>query len=124
MGDGGSGGNGGSRRRAADRVLKLVRVEPSGKSAVSLVFLGNGEERVWRLEQTSITEFFALLLRGRMHRGKRVLLAGAELTFEPPDEAGEDPRLCMAAGPLQLCAPMDRAGQKALKADIERSLKR
>lgn len=105
-------------------MLKLVGVEASGKSSVSLVFDSNGEERVWRLEQTSVTEFFALLLRGRMHQGRRVFLSEAELTLEPPDGDEAHPRLCMAMGPLELCAPMARADVKALKADIDRSLKR
>jgi hypothetical protein len=120
----GSGSQSGGRRRKADAILKLVRVEPAGKTGLSLVFEGNGEEKSWRLEHTSITEFLALLLRGRMHRGRRVFVADADLTFEPGDMVGDDPKLCIAAGPLELCAPVDRAGVKALKADMERSLRR
>lgn len=122
-GDSGSERNVG-RRRKADRVLTLIRVEPAGKNGLNLVFDGNGGERAWRLEQTSVAEFLALLLRGRMHRGRRVFIADADLTFEPGDAIGDDPTLCIAAGPLELCAPVDRAGVKALKADMERSLRR
>jgi hypothetical protein len=59
-----------------------------------------------------------------MQSGRRVFLSHAELTLEPPDDAEDDPKLCMAMGPLELCAPMGRADVKALKVDIERSLKR
>jgi hypothetical protein len=119
-----SAGKGGGNRRKVDKALKLVRVESSARSSVSLVFEGNGEERVWRLEQTSIIEFFALLLHGRMHRGRRVMLADAELTFEPADGSDDDPKLCMTMGTVELCAPMARADVRALKADIDRSLRR
>lgn len=116
-------GNGESRRRDT-RALTLVRVESAGRNSLSLVFTGDGEERSWKLEQTTVTEFLALLLRGRMRQGRRVMLQDVEFTLEPPETGETDLSVCLAMGPLELCAPMDRAGAKALKADIERSLRR
>lgn len=114
----------GRTRRKQRGTLKLVRVEPTADSAIALVFEGEGEEWVWWLENTSATEFLALLLRGRIQHGRRVMLPEVELTLEPPAAKGRDPTLCLAMGPLELCAAMDRAGAKALKADIEQALKR
>lgn len=117
-------GNGSGRPKGRDGLLKLVRVEPLRRNAISLVFESDGVERSWKLENTSTMEFLALLLRGRMLDGRRVVLPEAELTLEPPEEQGDPPTLCMAAGPLELCATVDRAGARALKADIERALRR
>lgn len=114
----------GSRRQKAGRMLKLLRIEPADGSGLDLVFQSDGEEQAWRLENTSITEFLALLLRGRMHRGRRIFLTDAELALEPPEDRSEDSTLCLTVGEVQLCAPVDRAGARALKAEIDRSLKK
>lgn len=122
--DDGKQGNGHRRDKPRDRALTLVRVEPLTGHAINLVFESEGEERAWRLENTSVMEFLALLLRGRMQRGGRLMLPDAEVSLEPPETKGKNPTLCMVMGSLELCAAMDRAGAGALKADIERAFKR
>ncbi len=101
--------------------LELVRVEPAGRKGLTLIFSQDGEELSWQLAHTSVTEFLALLLRGRMVRGRRVELDDAELVIDPPPEGSKDPQLCLSLGPLEICAPVNRATMNALRADLERA---
>ncbi len=89
-----------------------------------LVFEAGGHEQGWLLERTSLTEFMALLLRGRMRSGRRIQLDEVEVTIEPPEAFADDPLLCLAMGPLELCAPVDRATVKAMRTDLDRAVKR
>ncbi len=111
----------GKGARPAPGKLKLVRVEPAGRKGLTLIFSQDGEELSWQLAHTSVTEFLALLLRGRMLRGRRVELDDAELAIDPPPEGSKDPQLCLSLGPLEICAPVNRATMKALRADLERA---
>lgn len=111
-------------RKSRPGKLQLIRVEPAGKKGINLLFSQDGQEHSWLLEQTSVTEFLALLLRGRMRRGRRIELEKAELTIEPPPSGGSDPQLCMALGPLEVCAPLSRSTVKAMRADLERAARR
>jgi len=104
--------------------LKLLRVEAGRRKGILLVFDGEGGERSWLLEQTSVAELLALLLRGRMRKGRRIELDSAELAIEPPAAAADNPLLCIAMGPLELCASLDRAAAKAMKTDLDRAMKR
>lgn len=117
-------GKGAKARKPAQGKLQLVRVEPAGKKGITLIFNHDGEELGWLLEHTSVTEFLALLLRGRMLQGRRIELDDAELTIEPPPEGSEHPSLCLSLGPLEVCAPVNRATMKALRADLERAARR
>ncbi len=103
--------------------LELVRIEQDGRTALNFMFRSEAGERSWRLDQTSLVELLALTLGGRMRRGRRVMLPDAEITLEPPGDGSRDPTICMAAGPVETCAPVDRSRLEALKADIERALK-
>lgn len=89
-----------------------------------LVFESGGEERGWLLEHTSMAEFMALMLRGRVRRGRRIELDEVEVTIEPPVVLADNPLLCLAMGPLELCAPVDRATVKAMRTDLDRAMKR
>lgn len=104
--------------------LTLVRVEPAGKKGINLVFNQSGQEQRWLLEHTSVTEFLALLLRGRMRKGRRIEFDKAELAIEPPPAGSDEPQLCMALGPLEVCASLSRSTVKAIRADLERVSKR
>ena len=99
-----------------------MRVEPAGHNAMDLIFQGGSEEQSWRLENATVAEFLALLLRGKMRNGRQVLLPDAELTLEPPEQEGDRTSFRLAIGPLEVCSPTSKAEMKALKADIERSL--
>ena len=68
--DGNSLKKGGAGRKRKPKPLRLVRVEPARDSGIVLVFETGGEEHGWLLEHTTVTEFLALLLRGRMRRGR------------------------------------------------------
>ena len=114
----------GAGRTKNPATLILVRVEPKSRKGILLVFESSGEERGWLLEQTSLTEFMALLLRGRMQMGRRIHLDQVEITIEPPLVLADDPLLCVAMGPLELCAPVDRATVRAMKTDLDRAMKR
>lgn len=111
-------------RKSGSSKLKLVRVEPVAKKGINLIFSQDGAEHTWLLEHTSVTEFLALMLRGRMRRGRRIELEDAELTIDPPPEGSEYPLLCMALGPLEVCAPINRSTVKALRADLDRASRR
>lgn len=117
----GKDGKGAKPRKSASGKLNLVRVEPAGRKGITLIFSQDGQEHGWLLEHTSVAEFMALLLRGRIRRGRRVELEEAELTIEPPPSSSEHPHLCMALGPLEVCAPLNRSTVKALRADLERA---
>ncbi len=104
--------------------MKLLRVEAGRRKGILLVFDGEDGERSWLLEQTSVTELLALLLQGRIRKGRRIELDTAELTIEPPAAMAHDPQLCIAMGPLELCASMDMATVKAMKTDLDRAMKR
>lgn len=112
-------GKGGRSRTSGQGKLKLVRVEPAGKKGITLIFSQDGQEHGWLLEHTSVTEFMALLLRGRIQRGRRVELEDVELTIDPPPSGSAHPQLCMELGPLEVCAPLNRSTLKALRADLE-----
>jgi len=120
----GKDGKGARPRKPASGKLKLIRVEPAGKKGITLIFSQDSEEHGWLLEHTSVTEFMALLLRGRIRRGRRVELEDAELTIDPPPSGSEHPHLCMALGPLEVCTPLNRSTVKALRADLERASRR
>lgn len=117
----GKGGRDGKSRKPGPGKLQLMRVEPAGKKGIMLIFGQDGQEHRWLLEHTSVTEFLALLLRGRMRKGRRIELDTAELTIEPPSAGTNDPQLCMALGPLEVCAPLSRSTVKALRADLGRA---
>ena len=117
----GKDGKGVKPPKAGPGKLKLVRVEPTRKKGITLVFSQDGEEHGWLLEHTSVTEFIALLLRGKMLHGRRVELENAELTIEPPPKQPGHPQLCVSLGPLEVCAPLNRSTMKALRADLERA---
>ena len=104
--------------------LRLLRVEAGRRKGILLVFESGGGESSWLLEQTSVTELLALLLQGRMRKGRRIELDSAELTIEPPPAEAGNPFLCIAMGPLELCASVDRATAKAMKTDLDRAMKR
>lgn len=114
----------GAGRKKKPVALKLVRVEPKSRKGILLVFESGGEEQGWLLAQTSITEFMALLLRGQMRSGRRIQLDEVEVTIEPPAVFADDPLLCVAMGPLEFCAPVDQATVKAMRADLNRAMKR
>lgn len=117
-------GKNGAGRDGKAAPLKLLRVEAGRRKGILLVFGGEGGERSWLLEQTSVTELLALLLQGRMRKGRRIELDSAELTIEPPAVMTDNPQLCIAMGPLELCASVDRATAKAMKTDLDRAMKR
>lgn len=117
-------GKNGASRNGKAAPLKLLRVEPGRGKGLLLVFESEGSERSWLLEQTSVTELLALLLQGRMRKGRRIELDSAELTIEPPPATADNPLLCIAMGPLELCASVDRATAKAMRADLDRAMKR
>lgn len=104
--------------------LKLLRVEAGRQQGILLVFDSEGGECSWLLEQTSVAELLALLLQGRMRKGRRIELDSADLTIEPPAGAADSPLLCIAMGPLELCASLDRAAARAIKVDLDRAMKR
>lgn len=114
----------GTGRKEKPAALKLLRVEPKRRTGIMLVFDSDGEERSWLLEQTSLTELMALLLKGRVRRGRRIELDEVEVTIEPPAMLADNPLLCLAMGPLELCAPVDRATVKAMRTDLDRAMKR
>lgn len=114
----------GPGRKRKPGTLKLVRVEPKSRKGILLVFESSGEERGWLLERTSLTEFMALLLRGKMRTGRRIHFDEVEITIESPLVLADDPLLCVALGPLELCAPVDRATVKAMKIGLYRAVKR
>ena len=111
-------------RKRKPAPLKLIRSEPARGNGICLVFDVAGEEHSWLLEQTSVTEMLALMLKGRMRKGRRIDLDEAEITIEPPVSAGDDPLLCVSIGPLEICVPVDRAAAKAIRADLDRPAKR
>lgn len=117
-------GKGAKSRKPAPVKLQLLRVEPAGKKGITLVFSQDSQELSWVLEHTSVTEFLALLLRGRMLRGRRVEFDDAELSIDPPSAGSEHPQFCLSLGPLEVCAPVNRATMKALRADLERASRR
>lgn len=110
----------------ADKILplRLVRVEGRRRRGIRLIFDSKNGEMSWLLEQTSVTELLALILRGRMRRGRRIEVDFAEMTIEPPADRPGNPQLCIAMGPLELCASVDRPTAKAIKADLDRAMKR
>jgi hypothetical protein len=83
----------------------------------------SGQEQSWLLEHTSLLEFFALLLRGRMRKGRRVVLEEVDVSIEPPEKAGAQPMLCLASGPLETCAMLDRKTLASLRDEIDLILK-
>ena len=87
-----------------------------------LVFEDEGAERSWRLEPVSAREFLALLLKGEMRKGRRVVLKGAEATVEPGERKNSAPMLCVTLDHVEVCVSMDRKALDALGREIERVL--
>lgn len=113
----------------AESRLSLRRIDPIAGRGLSFIFEGQifegqARELTWLLEPASVVEIFALLLRGKMRRGRRVMLDNAEATLEPAEKPGGHPQLCIAFGTLEICAPVDPAGLASLKTDLEKALKR
>jgi hypothetical protein len=88
-----------------------------------LVFDNAGAEHRWKLEPVSVREFLALLLRGEMRKGPRVVLRAAETSVEPPEKRGGAPVVRMSLGHVELCFAMDRTELGALGRDIAQALK-
>ncbi len=101
--------------------LRLVRTEAAGADGILMVYESGGQEHTWLLEHTSSIEVMALLMRGRLKNGRRVVV-DAEVALEPPDVDEERPHLCFTAGPLESCVPVDRAVLGDLRRDIDRFL--
>ena len=108
--------------RSGGPSLKLVRVDPSAGRALHLVFEDGEAERLWRLEPVSAREFLALLLRGEMRKGGRVVLKGAEATVEPGERNSSAPMLCLSLGHVEVCIAVERGALGALGREIERAL--
>ena len=87
-----------------------------------LVFDHDGAERSWRLEAVSAREFLALLLRGEMRKGKRVLVKTAEAAIEPADRLDGAPMLCLTLGHVEVCVALEKDALTALGRDIGRAL--
>jgi hypothetical protein len=87
-----------------------------------LVFEDGDAERSWRLEPVSAREFLALLLKGAMRKGRRVVLKGAEMAVEPGERRGGTPMLCVTLDHVEVCVPMDRKALDALGKEIARAL--
>lgn len=87
-----------------------------------LVFEDVDAERSWRLDSASVREFLALLLRGKMRKGGRVILNGAETTVEPGERTNGAPMLCVTLDHVEMCVSMDRKALGALGREIERAL--
>lgn len=114
----------GRSRKGPAASLRLTGAEPSGRNGIKLVYADEaGGEQSWLLEHTSMLEFFALVLRGRMRKGRRLVLQDFDVTVEPPEKAGSSPLLCLASGPLETCAPLDRKTLIALRKEIDQILK-
>jgi hypothetical protein len=91
---------------------------------MNLVFEDEGAERSWRLDAVSSREFLALLLRGEMGKGRRVVLKGAEAAIEPGARHDGQPVLCVMLDHVEVCVQMDRQALDALGREIERALRR
>ena len=102
--------------------LKLVRIDPRG-AGLHFVFEDGGAERRWKLEAASAREFLALLLKGEMRSGRRVMTKEAEASIEAPEKRQGAPVLCVSLGHVEICLALDRAELGALGRDIERALK-
>jgi hypothetical protein len=87
-----------------------------------LVFEDVDAERSWRLDPASVREFLALLLKGEMRKGGRVILKGAEATVEPGERTNSAPMLCVTLDHVEVCVSMDRKALGALGREIERVL--
>lgn len=101
--------------------LRLIRTEADHDDGIALVFDAQGETVTWLLEQTSVLEFFALILQGKMREGQRIIVEG-EVTLEPQDPKQKAPMLCFTGSPLQTCVPMKRPALKALRNEIDHVL--
>ena len=88
-----------------------------------LVFDNAGAEHRWKLEPVSVREFLALLLRGEMRKGPRVVLKASEASIEPPEKRGGAPVVCVSLGHVELCFAMDKVELGALGKDIAQALK-
>jgi hypothetical protein len=119
----GTGSNSRSRKKPPAS-LRLTGMQASGRDGVRLVYAEeSGEEKSWLLDQTSVLELFALLLRGRMRKGRRLVLDDVEVTLEPPEKARAGPLLCFVSDPLEICATLDRKTLTALRGEIDQVLK-
>lgn len=114
----------GQARKRQLASLRLERIEPAGSSGMMLVYHDpDGREQTWIMEQATVTEFLALMLHGKMRKGRRVVIDDVDVTIEPPEKPGGLPILCLATGPLESCATLDRPTLKALRADIDALLR-
>jgi hypothetical protein len=93
------------------------------RGGMHVVFDNAGAEHHWKLEPVSARELLALLLKGEMRRGGRVLMRTAEATIEPPERHGGEPAVCVSLGHVELCFTMDRMELGALSKDIAKALK-
>lgn len=114
-------GGGVSMTPVGDGTLRLLRTEVAGPDSVSLVFEGSYGEESWLLENTSLSEFFALLLHGRIRPGGQLVVDGTVM-LEPPQRAGDKPALCISTGVVEGYVPVDRSTLRALQAEISRML--
>lgn len=105
-------------RRLRSPTLRLVDAESDRGDGILLVFNRSGHEESWLLDQTSVTEFFALVLEGRMDGDRRVRVE-ADVTLEVADEA---PLLCVAGRPLRTCVALGRSRLEALRREIDHIL--
>lgn len=101
--------------------LRLVRAESAGAKGIVLIYESHGQEHAWLLDHTSAREVMALLMKGRLNKGSRVVVEG-EVALEPPEDPEAEPHLCFCAGPLESCMPIDRSSLKDLRRDIDRFL--
>lgn len=101
--------------------LRLVRTEAAGADGILMVYESDGQEHTWLLEHTSSIEVMALLMHGRLKKGRRIVV-DAEVALEPPNKDEARPHLCFIAGPLESCVPVDRITLHSLRRDIDRFL--
>lgn len=108
-------------RRPTLAPLQLVRTEPAGAHGIRLIFAAEGQEFSWLLDNTSPSELLALVLKGRLRTGRRVMLE-ADVALEPPEAGERRPHLSLSAGPLDACVPLDPPALSDLRRDIDRFL--
>lgn len=108
-------------RRQLTAPLRLIGTEPAGGQGLRLIFEADGRVYSWMLDSTSPSELLALLLRGRLRKGRRVMLE-ADVALEPPEGSDPRPHLSLSAGPLDAGVPLDGPTLRELRRDIDRFL--
>lgn len=108
-------------RRPLNAPLRLIGTEPAGGHGLRLIFEGDGQAYSWLLDMTSTSELLALLLRGRLRKGRRVMLE-ADVALEPPEGGDPRPHLSLSAGPLDAGVLLDAPTLAELRRDIDRFL--